>query len=126
MDPIGLAFEHFDAMGRYRATEWDKPIDASGAIYQRADDDTWMIESEFDGVVELGQALADSEQVKQCLARQWFRFALGRSESQLDSCSLQHIDERFATANTDVRELLIAIAQTPAFRFVRTTQGDGQ
>ena len=28
MDPLGLAFENFDAIGRFRATDAGKPIDA--------------------------------------------------------------------------------------------------
>ena len=30
INPLGFAFENFDAVGRYRTTEQGKPIDASG------------------------------------------------------------------------------------------------
>ena len=32
MDPLGLAFENFDAIGTFRTTEAGKPIDASGDL----------------------------------------------------------------------------------------------
>lgn len=117
MDPIGLGFEHFDALGRYRDTEWDKPIDATGVIYQ-LDGDEWVSEADFDGVVELGAALAASERVKTCVARQWFRFAMGRGETAEDACSMQQIDANFSDENYDIQELVLAITKTPSFRYI--------
>ena len=32
MDPLGFAFEHFDAVGRYREKDGDEPIDAAGVF----------------------------------------------------------------------------------------------
>src|SRR6185369_597035 len=32
MDPIGLGFESFDGVGRFRTTEYDIPIDDSGEL----------------------------------------------------------------------------------------------
>ncbi|HEX2735247.1 MAG TPA: DUF1592 domain-containing protein [Polyangiaceae bacterium] len=122
MDPIGLGFEHFDAMGRYRDTEWDQAIDASGVIYQNDPDQGWVAEKEFDGVVELGAALASSDRVEQCVARQWFRFAMGRGETAVDDCSMQLIDQRFADADYNLQELVLAITQTPSFRFIHTQE----
>jgi Protein of unknown function (DUF1592)/Protein of unknown function (DUF1588)/Protein of unknown function (DUF1585)/Protein of unknown function (DUF1595)/Protein of unknown function (DUF1587) len=126
MDPIGLGFEHFDAMGRFRETEWEQPIDATGVIYQADPDEGWVAEAEFDGVVELGQALADSERVKQCVARQWYRFAMGRGEKTADACTMQQLDESFAASNYSLRELVLAIAKTPAFRSIHRTESVNQ
>lgn len=129
MDPIGLAFEHFDAMGRYRDDEFGLPIDATGKILQRGEEPgQWKVEAEFNGVQQLGHALATSDRVRRCVARQWFRYSMGRSEQEADRCSLQAIDRAFADSDYDVKELLVAITQTPAFRF-RTTltrQGPGE
>ncbi len=75
-----------------------------------------------------GQALAESDRVRACVARQWFRYSIGRSEVQdLDQCSLQSIDDVFADSNYDIKELLMAITQVPAFRYrTITTPGGGQ
>ena len=32
MDPIGFALENFDAVGKWRTTQWGKPIDVSGFL----------------------------------------------------------------------------------------------
>ncbi|HEY3500157.1 MAG TPA: DUF1592 domain-containing protein [Polyangiaceae bacterium] len=112
MDPIGLAFEHFDAMGVYRELDGGKVIDVSGEIFD-ADDPS--LAGEFVGVPELAQKLAGSDQVRDCMAMQLFRFASGRSEGQADSCSIGTIQETFASANGDIMELLVSITQSDSF-----------
>lgn len=114
MDPIGFGFEHYDALGRYRETEWGRPIDATGYLI-----DTLDIDGEFDGAVELARRLAGSQQVRDCVATQWFRFAYGRAETDADECSMQKVRATFADSGYDIKELLIALTQTEAFRYRR-------
>ena len=81
------------------------------------------VDGDFIGVAELGQKLASSQDVAQCVSRQWFRFAYGRTESaELDECNLQTLDEAFAESGYDMRELLVSLTQTDAFLF-RTAYG---
>ena len=112
IDPIGLGFEHFDGMGRYRETEWGLPIDASGEILGTSDAD-----GTFDGVLELGQRLAGSRQVSDCVTTQWFRYAYGRNPEEADACSLARLQAEFAVADYDIKQLLVALTQTDAFRY---------
>lgn len=114
MDPIGLAFEHFDAVGRYRPLDGGRSIDASGEVLG-ADDAS--LAGPFNGVRELAAKLSGSDQVRDCAATQWFRFAAGRSEEQADSCSLARLQEAFAASNGDLIELLVGVTQTDSFRF---------
>src|SRR5262249_15310942 len=86
MDPIGFGFEHYDAMGLWRSTDQGQPVDADGEILDSTDAD-----GPFTGAVELGKRLAASDQVRQCFATQWFRFAYGRGETADDACSLARI-----------------------------------
>jgi hypothetical protein len=111
MDPIGFGFEHFDGIGRYRETEWGLPIDASGELIGTDVDGT------YDGAVELAQRLAASEQVKNCIVSQWFRFGYGRVETKDDACSIDLIRQAFADAEYDVKELIVALTMTDAFRY---------
>ena len=55
MDPIGLAFESFDAMGRYRDSEGGQPLDVSGEITGAPDA---ALAGPFNGVRELAAKLA--------------------------------------------------------------------
>lgn len=114
MDPIGLAFEHFDAMGQYRTTENGKVIDVSGEIFDAPDP---VLAGPFAGVQEMAQKLAASTQVRDCMATQWFRFTVGRTEVQPDSCSLATLQTSFGAAGGDLHELIVGITQTDAFMY---------
>jgi hypothetical protein len=115
MDPIGLAFENYDGLGRYRRTDGGVTIDATGELVDAGAD----LAGSFVGVVELGQKLANSRTVADCAANQWFRFALGRIESPDDACSLKALHEGFAASNYNVRELVTTLVLSDAFRHVR-------
>jgi Protein of unknown function (DUF1592)/Protein of unknown function (DUF1588)/Protein of unknown function (DUF1595)/Protein of unknown function (DUF1587)/Protein of unknown function (DUF1585) len=112
MDPIGLAFETFDAIGRYRTEEGGVTLDTSGELTGTGDP---ALGGRFANVRELGEKLASSDAVKACLATQWFRFASGRSEAEADACSLSALSTAFASG--DVRELIVESTQTDAFLF---------
>ena len=119
-DPIGFGFENFDAVGRWRTTENDLPIDASGEL-SAAD-----VAGPFDGAAELGGMLAGSEDVATCVTRQWFRFAYGRTESaELDACTLERLTDGFSESGYDLRELLVGLTQTDAFLYRTAYASEG-
>jgi hypothetical protein len=118
IDGIGLGFEQFDATGAFRSTENGKPVDSSGEIVQ-ADAD---INGKFTNSIELVQKLADSDQVKECVATQWLRFALGRLESNADQCTLDKLFKDFAGSDHDIRVLLESIVLSDAFRNKRVAE----
>ena len=84
VDPIGYGFEEFDAVGRYRSTDHGAPVDTSGNLVDLDGTDV-----PFVGAAELARRLAVSSAVQDCLARQWFRFALARMETNAGVCSLE-------------------------------------
>lgn len=112
MDLVGFGFEHFDGIGRYRATENGLPIDATGEV--RGSED---LDGAFDGVLELAQRLSTSEEARACLVTQWLRYGYGRAEEDEDRCSRATIEQAFSTHGSEVRELLIALTQTDAFLY---------
>ncbi len=118
IDPIGLAFENFDAIGAYRSVENGLPIDATGEIIDGPAD----LAGEFDGALELGQRLSESRAAADCMANQWFRFALGRMEAVDDACSLKAIRQGFEDSGRNVRDLIVAIVKSQAFRNVRSME----
>lgn len=112
MDPIGFAFENFDAIGAYRATEGGEPIDASGELVQTDVDDTFV------GVRELATLLAQSQMVRDCLATQWFRFGSGRfDDEERDACALGQIRDAFSASGGDLMEMMLALTQTDTFLY---------
>lgn len=72
IDPIGLALEHYDGIGKYREDHDGTPLDVSGDLDG----------IEFDGAIELGAVLADDPRIPECAMQQLSRFALGMEETQ--------------------------------------------
>ncbi len=111
LDPIGFAFEHYDAIGAFRTLDGGEPVDATGEITGTRDAD-----GTFDGAIELVGELAQSEQVRECLAKQWFEYAIGHAPGAADTCSLVESYEAFKSSDFDVRKLMLAITLSDAFR----------
>ncbi len=119
MDPLGLAFEGFDAVGRYRTLENGKPVATSGELSGSDVDGT------IDGPTELAQKLATSTQVKSCVVRQWFRYAYARDEvSEQDGCNVASLESNFASSDGNIPELLFALTQTDAFQYRSVAAGE--
>ena len=112
MDPIGFAFESFDAVGQYRTTENGATIILSGNVAAAADP---ALNGAFTGVRELATKLAASDQVRDCVATQWFRYAAGRTEEVPDGCSLTNLQDAFGASGGDLADLVVAMTQTDAF-----------
>ncbi|WP_437580357.1 DUF1592 domain-containing protein [Sorangium sp. So ce887] len=118
MDPIGFGFERYDGIGLYREVDEGVLVDASGEIAGSRGTD-----GHFDGAVELAHRLAESDEVRQCVATQWFRFGYGRAEQAEDECSMSQIQEAFAEGGYSIKALLVALTQTDAFRYRRRGPG---
>jgi Protein of unknown function (DUF1592)/Protein of unknown function (DUF1588)/Protein of unknown function (DUF1595)/Protein of unknown function (DUF1585) len=112
MDPIGFGFENYDAIGRYRDKDADLTIDDRGELLS-----TQQLDGEFHGVRELGDKLADSAEVQECMVRQWFRFALGRFEQSVDDCSIARLTQAFMAADADLHTLPAALIESDAFLY---------
>jgi len=106
---IGFGFESYDSTGRFRRRDNTLPVDASGTL---AGTD---VDGPYDGAVELSQRLAQSESVRDCAARNWVRYTLGRRAEQDDACLLERARNSLAETGGDVRELLIDIVTSPDF-----------
>jgi hypothetical protein len=112
MDPIGFAFETFDALGQYRTTEGGEAIDATGVINAPLDAN---LGGDFVGVRGLAEKLVNSSQVSDCMATQWFRYASGRLEAEPDDCSLAQLRGTFSASGGDLVELVVGMTQTDDF-----------
>lgn len=117
IDGIGFGFEHYDALGQWRTKDSGFPVDSSGWFPPAAGD----LGGTFDGAVQLAQRLAASQTVHDCFASQWARYAFGVDANSLDKKALAPIVATFAASGLDMRELLVALVQSDAFR-MRPTQ----
>ncbi len=117
IDPIGLSFENYDGVGKFRTTEGTQAVDASGAIVGGGAD----LEADYQNAVEMSKLLGNADIVQDCMATQWFRFALGRTDSDADACSMAAVRNAFAATDGNIPALLAGIASSDAFRHVRST-----
>ena len=112
LDPIGVGFEGYDAVGRYRTAENGLPLDTVGELV-----DAGAASGPFNGAVELAQRLSNSAEVRDCVKKQWFRFSLGRLEGADDACTLQALAQDFEASDFNVKSLLLALVTSDAFRY---------
>ncbi|WP_437569971.1 DUF1592 domain-containing protein [Sorangium sp. So ce542] len=113
MDPIGVVFESFDAVGRLRTADEDgKPVDTSSTIAYTRD-----IDGPVASAAELGQRLAESEEARACYVLQSFRFFYGRDRTDADRCSMAALSVAFQESGYSLSELVVALTRTDAFRY---------
>ena len=111
IDGYGFGFSHYDAIGRWRDTENGLTVNAKGWIANTRDSD-----GTYDGAVELGQTLAKSGQVRDCVASQWYRYSMGLGAADVDSCSFAPVAKSFLDSDGNLQELMIATVTSDAFR----------
>jgi hypothetical protein len=109
IDPFGLAFERYDAVGRYERSRGGATVDARARI-QGTDFD-----GDVDGAPELARRLAGSQNVAACVAEQLLAHAVAR-EAIGDSCSRYTLEAQLGAGGT-LAELLSAVAASDEFRF---------
>jgi uncharacterized protein DUF1588/uncharacterized protein DUF1592/uncharacterized protein DUF1595/uncharacterized protein DUF1587/uncharacterized protein DUF1585 len=115
MDPIGVAFEHYDAFGRYRTTENGETIDATGTIYSANQTDGDVAINGLSGDQGMQAYLAKSEDVKQCLVRYWSYYAFGVASWPQDGCTYDAIRAESASKSNSLKSVLSAIIHSPRF-----------
>jgi cellulase/cellobiase CelA1 len=119
IDPIGFGFEHYDGVGRYRERDGEHPVDATGKIVA-----SLATDAEFDGVAQLSQVLAQSDEVKRCFALQWFRFAYGVAESDQLRCALAQMQDGFLRSGGKLDELLLSATRASIFQLRQAAPED--
>lgn len=109
INPLGFTLERFDAVGRYRATDHDKPVDATGSYLTRSGAVT-----KFAGATDLAKFLAASEEVHAAFAEQLFHHLVKQPVRAYGATRLDELRRGFAAGGFDVRKLIVAIAVTAA------------
>ncbi len=118
MDPLGLSFENYDAVGAWRTMDAGKRIDPSGMIIGVAPE----VDGAIAGALDLVNRIAPSDTLKRCAAREVTRWALGRATATAATDTgaardQQILDLVFAKlkATGDVRSALTALVERDEF-----------
>jgi hypothetical protein len=111
IDPVGFAFEHYDADGKWRDTDNGLPVDASGTLTKTD------AAGNFQGAVQLVQRIADSNDAKSCFVQRWQAEAYRRPAEAGDACATEQVAQAFADSDGNLVELMVALAKSDNFRY---------
>jgi mono/diheme cytochrome c family protein len=101
INPLGFAFEHFDAVGRYRAEEQGRPIDSTGVYFTRNGE-----EVKFANVRELAAYLANSPESHKAFIQQLFHELVKQPIAAYGPETLETLHRSFVANEFDVRKLM--------------------
>ena len=104
INPLGFTLEHFDAVGRYRKDELNKPVDVTGAYRTRTGD-----LATFAGVRDLAQYLAASEETHAAFVQQLFHNVVKQPVRAYGSDTHTKLRHAFADGGFSIRKLLVEI-----------------
>ena len=107
MDPIGFAFEHFNAVGQWREADGGFPIDASGVLPDG---------TRFDGARELVRQLKTRDTFVLCVIEKMLTFALGRGLEYYDKCTIDTIHQDLRDHNLAFQTLVESIVLSESFQ----------
>lgn len=112
MDPLGLAFENFNALGMWRDQENGGPIDASGTL---------ITGEEFTGIQDLKRIIASQHRLEfyRCLAEKLLTYAVGRGLEYYDEVTVDQIVERMDREQGKSSALLMGIIESAPFQRMR-------
>jgi hypothetical protein len=107
MDPLGLAFENFDGIGRWRDLEDGKAINAAGTLPDG---------KAFNGPKELVSILRTREtEFCQHLAKTMLTYALGRTLDYYDVCAVDKAVQRLSANGNRFTVLVTEICKSDPF-----------
>jgi cytochrome c551/c552 len=111
MDPIGLALENFDGIGKWRVTEAGQKVDAAGQLVDG---------SSIDGVVSLRQALLRySPQFVRLVTEKMLTYALGRGVEFDDMPVVRSIVRESARDDYRLASIVMSIVKSAPFQMNR-------
>ena len=108
MDPVGFAFENYDAVGRWREAEGGTPIDASGTLFDG---------STVDGVGELQEALLNRPELfVGTMTEKLLTFATGRGVEHFDAPAIRAILREARADDYPFSSLVLGVVKSLPFQ----------
>lgn len=111
INPLGFAFENYDAIGAYRTTDNGFPVDAADS-YTFANGR----EIKFQNAVDLSKQLAEAPEVHACYSQQLLEFVLGRDLQQADRVVVREMATQSLRERLSIKELVLSLVTSNTFR----------
>jgi len=105
INPLGFSLEHYDAVGRYRTMDNNKPVDAL-SDYLTAEGEKIQLR----GPRDLAAHAASSPEARKGFVRQMFQQSVKQAPAAYGPDTLDKLDAAFAKSEFHIRHLLVEIA----------------
>lgn len=109
LNPLGYAFENYDAVGKYRTTDHDKPVDAASTAILDG------VFTDFQNGVELSHRLAETKETHACYARKLMTYLHGRSVATEEKPLVDYYARLSRAGMVSLRELEQTLVTSDAF-----------
>jgi hypothetical protein len=114
IDPIGLALENYDAIGRFRRFYEDgAPIDAQTQINVDA---ALPNGTQLNGLAGVSEAVAQSPLFPACTAQKLYQYGFGRAVGDAERANVQALTQRWQAGPLTLRELINQLVVSRPFR----------
>ncbi|HYE31964.1 MAG TPA: DUF1592 domain-containing protein [Methylomirabilota bacterium] len=114
-DPIGVALENFDLIGRWRDTENGQPIDPA---------ERTISGETLSGIKDVQKLLAGrKEKLYHGVTEKLLTYALGRGLEPSDAATIDQITRQVAASNGKFSTLLLAVVESDPFLYRRGDAG---
>lgn len=112
MDPVGFAFEHYDAIGQWRIREGEAGIDAKGALPTGAS---------FDGLAGLENGLLGRPELfVRTLCEKLLTYGLGRGVESSDAPAIRKVVRGGAETDYRFSEIILRLVDSELFTMRRS------
>jgi hypothetical protein len=110
INPLGFAFEHYDAIGRWRDQDNGSPVNARSSY-----EFDGMTQS-FDGAIELMDIIAKGTQAHECYSKRLFEYLYGRDATQgpADGNLITELGRR-SHGKASIKAMVLDLLTTDAF-----------
>jgi hypothetical protein len=109
INPLGFSLEQFDAVGRFRTSEHDRPID-SASDYLTDDGETIRLT----GAHDVAQFAIGSEQARNAFIEQMFHHVVKQPLLAYGADTLNRLQKSLVASDFNMQKLLVDIATTSA------------
>jgi len=113
INPLGFSLENYDAVGRWRTTDQEKPVNAFSE-YTTPEGEVIQLH----GARDLARHAADNREAQRGFVRQMFHHAVKQTPAAYGPDTLTRLHESFAKSGFHIRSLLTEIATTAALHGV--------
>lgn len=109
INSLGFTLENFDATGRFRDTERNKSIDASGSYLSRAEEDIHFADAQ-----ELARYLINSPDAHRAFVNRAFQYFTKQPAAAYGADRLDQLTKQFVDSGYNVRQLIAEVAVVAA------------